>query len=320
MPKLRNFIAKPRRGTASATLLLIGITFLFGLKAQAQDSVRLNKVIQNLEAEAPAVGLLAFDFSLSNARSLSRSNLDFIIIDMEHSPYDVETLRSFLLGMTDKRRILDTGSPQPAVVPLARIPAIGQENLLAMTKQVLDVGVFGVMFPSINNAQEAEKAIRAMRYPQPRGAQDSEPRGLRGRNPSNAVWYWGVDDYVERADVWPLDPAGELIALIQIETFEAVENAEAIMAVPGVGGIFIGPSDLATDMGYERATHPAVEEAIASVLAVCVRRNIPCAITTNPESVERRLQQGFRIVTVGVDGGLSARAQQALQRARATGQ
>jgi 4-hydroxy-2-oxoheptanedioate aldolase len=193
--------------------------------------------------------------------------------------------------MTDKRRILDTGSLQPAVVPLVRIPAIGQENFLAMTKQVLDVGVFGVMFPSINNAQEAEKAIRAMRYPQPRGAQDSEPRGLRGRNPSNAVWYWGVDDYVERADVWP-----------------------------GVGGIFIGPSDLATDMGYERASHPAVEEAIASVLAVCVRRNIPCAITTNPESVERRLQQGFRIVTVGVDGGLSARAQQALQRARAMGQ
>ena len=103
MPKLRNFIARPSRGTASATLLLIGVTFLFGLKAQAQDSVRLNKVIQNLEANAPAVGLLAFDFSLSNARSLSRSNLDFIIIDMEHSPYDPETLRGFLLGMTDKR-------------------------------------------------------------------------------------------------------------------------------------------------------------------------------------------------------------------------
>lgn len=320
MPKLRNFIARPSRGTASATLLLIGVTFLFVLKAQAQDSIRLNKVIQNLEAEAPAVGLLAFDFSLSNARSLSRSNLDFIIIDMEHSPYDPETLRGFLLGMTDKRRILDTGSLQPAVVPLVRIPAIGQENLLAMTKQVLDVGVFGVMFPSINNAQEAEKAIRAMRYPQPRGAQDSEPRGLRGRNPSNAVWYWGVDDYVERADVWPLDPAGELIALIQIETIEAVENAQAIMAVPGVGGIFIGPLDLATDMGYERASHPAVEEAIASVLTVCLSRNIPCAITTNPESVEQRLQQGFRIVTVGVDGGLPARSLQALQRARATAQ
>ena len=320
MTKLRNFSAGPRRVTASATLLFLSIIGLFGLTAQAQDSARLNKVIQNLEANAPAVGLLAFDFSLSNARSISRSNLDFIIIDMEHSPYDAETLRGFLLGMTDKHRILDTGSLQPAVVPLVRIPAIGQENLLAMTKQVLDVGVFGVMFPSINTAQEAEKAIRAMRYPQPRGAQDSEPLGLRGRNPSNAVWYWGVDDYVERADVWPLDPKGELIALIQIETIEAVENAQAIMAVPGVGGIFIGPLDLATDMGYERASHPAVEEAIASVLTVCLSRNIPCAITTNPESVEQRLQQGFRIVTVGVDGGLPARSLQALQRARATAQ
>jgi 4-hydroxy-2-oxoheptanedioate aldolase len=103
MTKLRNFSAGPRRVTAGATLLFLCIIGLFGPTAQAQDSARLNKVIQNLEANAPAVGLLAFDFSLSNARSLSRSNLDFIIIDMEHSPYDPETLRGFLLGMTDKR-------------------------------------------------------------------------------------------------------------------------------------------------------------------------------------------------------------------------
>lgn len=320
MLKRSKRFGKSWQRAASAILLTFWVTGFVNLEAHAQDSARLNKVIQNLEADVAAVGLLAFDFSLSNARSLSRSNLDFIIIDMEHSPYDVETLRRFLLGMTDKRRILDTGSLQPAVVPLVRIPAIGQESLLAMTKQVLDVGVFGVMFPSINTAHEAEKAVRAMRYPQGRRAPDLEPKGLRGRNPTNAAWYWGVSDYVERADVWPLDPEGELLALIQIETEEAVGNAEAIMSVPGVGGIFIGPLDLATDMGYERTSHPAVEEAIQSVLAVCLRRNIPCAITTNPESVQQRLQQGFRLVTVGVDTGLPARAQEALQKARAVGQ
>ena len=279
---------------------LVGLT-LACASALAQTPDRLNKAIELFEASQPAVGLLAFDYSLNNARSLARSDLDFIIIDMEHAPYDVERLRQFLLGMTDKRAILETGSLQPSVVPFVRIPAIGQENLLSMTKQVLDVGAFGVMFPSINSAAEAEKAVRAMRYPQLLGAEDSEPKGLRGRNPSNARWYWGIEDYHARADVWPLDPRGELLAIIQIETLEAVEAADEIMSVPGVGAIFIGPLDLATDMGYASASAPEVEAQIQKVLAACLTHDVPCAITTNAESIERRLQQGFRLVTRGVD-------------------
>lgn len=280
----------------------------------AQPAPHLNRVIELLQADQPAFGVLAFDYSLNNARSLARSDLDFVIIDMEHAPYDVERLREFLLGMTDKRAIIEKGSLQPNVVPIVRIPTIGREDLLALTKQVLDVGAFGVMFPSINNAEEVRMAIRASRYPQLRDAVDFEPKGLRGRNPSNAVWYWGINDYHSRADVWPLDPAGELLAFIQIETGEAVANAEEIVAEPGVGAIFIGPSDLATDMGYASAAAPEVEEAIQVVLAACLAHDVPCAITTSASSVARRIEQGFRIVTVGLDGGLSAAASEALKR------
>ncbi|MBL4581264.1 MAG: aldolase [Gammaproteobacteria bacterium] len=281
-----------------------------------ETEMRLNKAIALLENDEPAFGLLSFDYSLNNARSLSRSGLDFIIIDMEHAPFDVERIREFLLGMTDKRAILEKGSLQPNVVPFVRIPASGGEDVLSQVKQALDVGAFGIMFPSVNNADQAEMAIRASRYPQLNGADDYEPRGLRGRNPSNAVWYWGIRDYTAKADLWPLDPSGELLAIIQIETPEGVANIEEIISVPGTGVIFIGPSDLSAAMGYANSAAPEVEAAIQTVLSSCLAHDVPCAITTNSRTVETRLAQGFRFVTVGLDGGLSTGTQDALNRGR----
>lgn len=296
--------------------LAIGLASI-GFCSLAQDSpARLNKAIELLENDSPAFGLLSFDYSLNNARSLSRSGLDFVIIDMEHAPFDVEKLRLFLLGMTDKRAIADKGNLQPNVVPIVRIPATGKEDFLAQAKQVLDVGAFGVMYPSISTAAEAELAVRATRYPQLNGVKDYEPNGLRGRNPSNAIWYWGVPDYYAKADVWPLDPAGELLAVIQIETEQGVENIDDILSVPGVGVIFIGPSDLSADMGYASAAAPEVEAAIQLVLQSCIKNAVACAITTNQNTVEQRLQEGFRFVTVGLDGGLSERSAEALRRGR----
>jgi len=265
----------------AVTSLILSLLFIPSMASAQEAGTRLNKAIELLENDEPAFGRLSFDYSPNNARSLSRSGLDFIIIDMEHAPFDVERIREFLLGMTDKRTILEKGSLQPNVVPFVRIPAIGSEDVLSQVKQALDVGAFGVMFPSVNNAAEAEMAIRASRYPQLTGADDFEPAGLRGRNPSNAVWYWGIRDYHAKADLWPLDPDGELLAIIQIETPEGVENIEEIISVPGTGAIFIGPADLSTAMGYASSTAPEVEAAIQTVLRSCLAHDVPCAITTN---------------------------------------
>lgn len=282
-----------------------------------EEAVRLNTLIELFEKEQPAFGVLSFDYSLDNARAMATSGLDFLFIDMEHSPFDIERLRSFLLGMTNKRSIQEKGNLQPDVVPLVRIPAAaGSEELVAQVKQVLDVGAYGVFFPAIENRQQAELAVRATRYPQYNGAADYEPAGLRGRNPSNAAWYWGIRDYHDRADVYPLDPQGELLAIMFIESPEGVENIEEIISVPGVGGIFIGPSDLSTSMGYSSPAAPEVEAAIQTVLAACLQHDVPCAITTNARTVEQRLQQGFRFVTVGIDGGLPAGARNALNIGR----
>ena len=304
------------RATGPSAFLALAASLLSLIPAPVLAQDRINKAIELLANDEPAFGVLAFDYSLNNARSLARSGLDFVIIDMEHAPFDVETVRTFLLGMTDKRALAEKGSLQPDVVPIVRIPATGGEDVLAQAKQVLDVGAFGVMYPAINTAEEARMAVRATRYPQLRGAVDFEPNGLRGRNPANAVWYWGIDDYHARADVWPLDERGELLSIIQIETAQGVANVEAILAVPGISVVFIGPADLMTDMGLASTSDPEVEAAIQTVLAACLATDVPCAITTNQNNVEQRLEEGFRFVTVGLDGGLSPRATEALRRAR----
>ena len=296
----------------------IALAAILSASASAQsDAPRLNKLIDLFEQDEPAFGLLSFDYSLTNARTMSSSGLDFILIDMEHAPFDVERLRAFLLGMTNKRSILEKGNLQPDVVPFVRIPAAGgADEIIAQAKQVLDVGTYGIMFPAIQNREQAELAVRATRYPQVNGVDDYEPEGLRGRNPSNAAWYWGVRDYHARADVWPHDPQGDLLAIMFVESPEGVANIEEIISVPGVGGIFIGPSDLSTSMGYTSPAAPEVEAAIQRVLAACLEHDVPCAITSNARTVQQRIEQGFRFVTVGVDSGLSAGASSALRLGR----
>ena len=297
-------------------ILMVSSILLLSLTVSA-SAQRLNKLIELFENDQPAFGVLSFDYSLNNARAMASSGLDFLFIDMEHAPFDIERLRLFLLGMTDKRSIIEKGDLQPNVVPLVRIPAAGgAEELIAQAKQVLDVGVFGIFFPAIHTREQAELAVRATRYPQYNDAPDYEPAGLRGRNPSNAMWYWGVRDYHAKADVWPLDPQGELLAMMFIESRAGVENIEEIITVPGLGGIFIGPSDLSTSMGYTSPAAPEVEQAIQTVLGACIEHDVPCAITTGQGSVQQRIDQGFRFVTVGADGGLNTGASNALRLGR----
>ena len=301
-----------RRKIIATVLGLLVVSVVSTVQAQ-----RLNKLIELIENDQPAFGVLSFDYSLNNARSMATSGLDFVFIDMEHAPFDVERLREFLLGMTNKRSILEKGSLQPDVVPFVRIPAAGgAEELIAQAKQVLDIGVFGIFFPAVHTREQAELAVKATRYPQYNGAPDYEPAGLRGRNPSNAVWYWGINDYHAKADVWPLDPEGELLAMMFIESAEGAENIDEIITVPGLGAIFIGPSDRSTSMGYASPAAPQVEEAIQRVLRACLDNDVPCAITTGPSSVQQRIEEGFSFVTVGADGGLNSGAANALRLGR----
>ncbi len=301
-------------------LKALSLACLLGLAATAaiaQEEVRLNRSIETLSKGEPVFGLFSGDFSLANARALARSNLDYVLIDMEHTAFNMETLQQFLLGMTDAQRIAEQGHTQMRTTPIVRLPANGRNDPEWMVKQILDIGAFGIMFPYVENAEQARRAVSAMRYPQPRGSQIMEPVGVRGSSPGVATWFWGVPDYTQRADTWPLNERGELLTVLQIESAEGVRNAEAIMTTPGVGAIFVGPADLSMNMGLP-GNHPEVQEAIAIVVELCKQHNVPCGITTNAGDIVQRLEQGFLMPTVGYwgDAGISGSTEATLRIAR----
>jgi 4-hydroxy-2-oxoheptanedioate aldolase len=287
------------------------------LLAQSTAPKRLNKVIEMFEQNRQApLGIFSFNLTARTGAALASSPLDFVIVDLEHTPYDPSRLESYLLGMLDRKQIA-TGGPQPPVTPIVRLPANGREHVEYLIKQVLDLGAFGIVVPHVGNRDDALAAVRAMRYPQRAGARDMSPEGRRGVGYGWAARYWGLTGaaYAERADLWPLDPNGELLLWCMIESREGVEHADEIVSTPGVSGIFLGPSDLSASLGVAE-DDPRLEAAIGRVLAACRKHNVPCGTLTSGQSVAARLKQGFRFMAVGADSGISAGVQRSLEIGR----
>jgi 4-hydroxy-2-oxoheptanedioate aldolase len=202
----------------------------------------LNPVVEKLAAGKPFIGFQTGDLSLQNARTLARAEIDYVYLEMEHGPMDFAGLHQFTIGIIDKAAILKKGNAQPNVAIFARFAPYGREQAQWFVKQALDIGLMGVIFNGIDNAEQALLAVRNMRYPQRKISKYPDPPGLRGYAPGIAVWWWGVSaaEYERRADLWPLNPDGDLLAIMMIETTEGLKNADAIAAVPGVGAIFVG--------------------------------------------------------------------------------
>lgn len=302
--------------TAAIALAVLGV---LANSPSAQAPVHLNRMIETLAQGRVAFGVSNEDLSLENARSLATADLDWMYIDYEHAPMNFETLRTFLLGMTDKAAAVRKGNVQPNVTPLARFAPYAREGGEWAVKQGLDQGLMGAIFNTVETREHALRNVRAMRYPQRRGSPRMEPFGLRGSGPDNALWFWGVTmaEYVQRADLWPLNPAGDMIAIMMIETAEGVRNVNEIAAVPGVGGFYIGPSDLSNSLGVAPGS-PETEAAVQTILKACLAHNVPCGITAAAADMPRRVKEGFRILGAGgIGGGLSAPADAALRAGRA---
>jgi 4-hydroxy-2-oxoheptanedioate aldolase len=231
------------------------------------------------------------------------------MFDLQYGVFDVRQIQMSFFGMTDKRALLQRGSLQAVPTPLVRIPESTHDNPQFAVKQLLDIGAFGIMFPHIESKEQAEQAIRSMRYPQRAGVSFDPADAVRSL-PADAFWYWGLskEEYMRRADVWPMNPAGELLAVLQIESAAGVEHRNEIMSVPGVGAIFLGPSHLSQSLGERSASSPKTEEAVQTVLRTCLAQRIPCAYPIVAETADtgkaeltRRQSEGFRILTVNVN-------------------
>ena len=199
----------------------------------------------------------------------ARPNLDFAVIDEQYGDFDIDGVREAVLAIR-------AGNGAPAITPIVRIPLAARDAPQAVVQQILDAGVLGVMFPDIETKAQAMAAVSSMRVAQSAGA-----------------------------DVWPLDPAGTLVAMLQIETLAGIEHLDEILDVPGIGVIFLGPTDLASSAGEDGPNAPRVDALVQQVLEVCLERNIPCGypiVARTPEDAERetarRLREGFRVLAV----------------------
>src|SRR5438309_8761402 len=146
------------------------------------------------------------------------------------------------------------------------------------------------------------RLVQYMRYPQQRKSKYQQPPGLRGYAPGNATFAWGISaaEYTQRADVWPLNPEGDLLAIPMIELLDGLKNVYEIAAVPGVGALFIGAgSDLSQYLGVAQNA-PEVEEARQTILKACLSHNVACAITANTTAdIDKRIKDGWKMIRTG---------------------
>jgi 4-hydroxy-2-oxoheptanedioate aldolase len=224
---------------------------------------------------------------------------DWMFIDMEHGPYLMDRLQATLDDLDKKR---DTNG-NLSVTPIVRIPQDGDEDFRWTVKQVLDMGAQGIIFPHIESGEQALHAVQAMRYPAQKGNPHPEPAGKRGWAPQRAVRLWHVTqtEYLQRADVWPLNPNGELLAIVMIETVEGAKHIREILGVPGVGGVLLGPSDLGVSLGVGPAAPlppPEAEDVIQTVMKACLEQHVYCAypVLGGEAELKKRLTEGFRIL------------------------
>lgn len=302
MPNRRGVFQWIRNGRAWALAIATGValatTLLTGHAQQTVQRLHLNPVIEKLAAGKTVYGLSTGDLSHVNARTMARSAVDFVYVDMEHNPLDMPGLHLFLMGMTDRASVLRKGTLQPDVALFARFPPEADQSQW-IVKQALDIGLHGVIFNGVDRAEQALVAVKSMRYPQLKGSRYYEPNGIRGAAPGNATWIWGIsgDEYERHADVWPLNPDGDLLAMVMIESAEGLANVDAIAATSGVGAIFLGAgNDLTHSLGV-RPGAPEVEAGFQKVLTACKAHRVACAITaTGASDVVRRVREGWNII------------------------
>ncbi|UVL86368.1 4-hydroxy-2-oxoheptanedioate aldolase [Pseudomonas sp. B21-028] len=245
----------------------------------------INTFKQHLKSGEAQIGLWLGLADTYCAELAANAGFDWLLIDGEHAPNDVRTL----LGQ------LQAVAPYPGQ-PVIR-PVTGDTALI---KQVLDLGVQTLLVPMVESAGQARELVRAMHYP---------PSGIRGVGSAlaRASRWNSIPGYLDKADE-------QMCLLVQIESREGLANLDAIAAVEGVDGVFIGPADLSASMGFRgNPGHPDVQAAIEDAIARIRQAGKAAGILSADEKLARRyIELGAAFVAVGVDTTVLMRGLQSL--------
>jgi len=303
-PASRSFMRRSMKAMVAVIAFIAVFAMPVGNASAQQAPLHLNPAVEKLARGEAIIGTQTDDMSLQNCHALARLDFDYAYVDMEHGPLNLDGLAYCVAAMADKAAILKKGNAQPKVALFARFPPYGRdlESNDWIAKQALDMGLMGVIFNGVENKEQMTRLVRFMRYPQQKTSKYQQPPGLRGYAPGNAIFAWGVSaaEYERHADVWPLNPEGDLLAIPMIETLEGLKNVDEIAAVPGVGAIFIGAGgDLHQYLGVPQDA-PEVEQARQTILAACKAHNVACGITALTKAdVDKRLKEGWKMIRTG---------------------
>jgi 4-hydroxy-2-oxoheptanedioate aldolase len=237
-----------------------------------------------LRAGKPQIGLWSSLSSNYTVEVIAGAGFDWILLDSEHSPADIENLLTQL----------QAAAPYPTH-PVVRIPW----NDMVTIKRVLDIGAQSLLVPYVSTADEARAAVSYTRYP---------PAGVRGvAGTTRATRFGRIPDYARRAHE-------EICLLVQVETQAALDSIEAICGIDGVDGVFIGPADLHASLGHpgeiaNPKVKPMIDEAIRRIRKA---GKAPGILTPNEADARHWLDCGALFVAVGADVGILARGAEAL--------
>ncbi len=208
------------------------------------------------------------------AEIMGTCGFDWLVIDGEHAPNDIRSIRDQLIALT--------ASPSH---PVVRVP-VGETWMI---KQVLDAGAQTVLVPIVESADQARELVRACHYP---------PKGVRGvgATAARATMFGSISEYIQTADQ-------EVCLLVQVENRAGIDALDEILQVEGIDGVFIGPADLSTDMGHQgNSAHPEVRAAIADAITRIKAAGIaPGILGVSEEATQAYLDMGAQFLAVGID-------------------
>ena len=227
------------------------------------------------------------------AEIMAQTGFEWLTVDMEHSVITIDVAQKLI-------QVIDSCG----VVPLVRVG----ENNPNLIKRVMDAGAYGVIVPMVNTREQAEAAVKAVKYP---------PVGTRGVGLARAQGYgFNFDDYAATVN-------DESVVIVQVEHIDSVNNLEDILSVEGVDGCIIGPYDLSGSLGVPgNFTHPDVLAALKKVEEICEKMNVPLGMhVIEPDHglVVENVKKGYTFIAFSLDSlflGSSCRGQMDLIRTK----
>jgi 4-hydroxy-2-oxoheptanedioate aldolase len=302
---------KSLKAAVMLAIAAIAVVVVVPTRAQAPKPKHINRVIELWEQDQPVYYTGSHSGTagtFEQGKADAQTYADYLSYDMEHAPFDVKGLSEYMKGLAAGGPT-KSGHRTPAVIVNVPVNGIDAATVRAnawMFQQVLATGVHGVLLCHADDPGAVRAFVEAVRLPihkQGVGAGLSEGRrGVHGGPTAAAIWGITADEYNQKADVWPLNPNGELVLGLKLEDHFAVANAEANLEVPGIAFAEWGPGDMQLSLGAKSATAPEMRTARNRVFAATKAHKIFFLESMNPQNIIDEIKEGVRVGPVNEQG------------------